>query len=593
MMRCVRFQSDKRPHWNAREVAENVTTNEKVDKNNDNSSEKYDGCAISNHSTPVTSRQNTNNVEELQEPDHYQSPILLPCTQEGGNEVAWDWHSSLRKTPESRNKGQNVHCETPKGTKLLHKKRNSDSPLLYKPLKRKTINMENIENIGQFAAELQALTKQMSVIKHNDHDHLNNQAEKEVPILEDTNYKEEMSTNEDNKQKSIEEVNDHNNFIKTENYGDLFDDSIDYDMIRCTQEIEEKLNSIVDKDNSTHSEPSVKKEELSQASHTNNASNKNTIQSTSNENFRELSTENSFHRSTNNNNTLKTYSKLSLKKDSDSSIHIAKQTDKNLYKSCLSNNNMIHSNIRDPCDDKKLLKNKVTKSFDFPDDSFDDCLAACIEEEKLLPAMFDSLVDRNDTMKSEASYGRLTHAPLKLEANSFKFTLKDETSSANLSADKKFFKSKSLSDQYISQNTITNTKNKANPMRPTLHLNPTKSSTITYTSVMRASVSTNPIVTNGCKVENSAISLMRGADRTHGSYDVNRCTVKEDGDRFVRHHSTGNMKNDTKERLSKTGSQPAQCTPEEIERKRLQALMRLQAKRKRYAEMKITNNINR
>ncbi|KAL6446900.1 hypothetical protein ACFW04_001362 [Cataglyphis niger] len=592
MMRCVRFQSDKRPHWNAREVAENVTTNEKVDNNNDNSFEKYDECAISNHSTPVTSKQNTNNAEESQEPDHYQSPIMLPCTQEGGNEVAWDWQSSLKRTPESRNKGQNVHCETPKGTKLLHKKRNSDSPLLYKPLKRKTINMENMENIGQFAAELQALTKQMSVIKHNDQDYSNNQAEKEVPILADTNYKEEISTNEDNKQNSIGKVNNHNNFIKAEiNYSDLFDDSIDDDMIRCTQEIEEKLNSITDKGSSTHSEPSVKKEELSQISHTNNASNKNIVQSTSNENFKELSTENIFHRGTNNNNTLKTYSKLSLKKDSDSSIHIAKQTDKNLHKTFLSNNNIIHSSIRNPCDNKKLLKNKATKSLDFPDDSFDDCLATCFEEEKL-PAMFESIVDRNDSMKSETTYGRLTHAPLKLEANSFKCTSKGETSSANLLADKKFFKSKSLSDQYISQNAITNTKNKANPMRSMLHLNPTKNSAVTYTSITRASVSTNPIVTNASKVENSAILLTRGANRTHGSYDVNRCTVKEDGDRFVRHHSTGNMKNDTKE-VSKTASQPAQCTPEEIERKRLQALMRLQAKRKMYAEMKITNNINR
>lgn len=570
-------------------VAENVTTSEKVDKNNDISSQKYDECAASNHCTPVTSRQNANNAEESLEPDHYSSPILLPCTQEGGNEVAWDWSSSLSKTPESRNKGQNVHCETPKGTKLLQKKRNSDSPLLYKPLKRKTINMENIENIGQFAAELQALTEKMCVIKHNDQNHSNDQVEKEVPILANTSIKEETPTVEDDKQNYIGEINDNNIIKKDANYEDLFDDSIDDDMIRCTQEIEEKLKSIADKENSTHSEPSVEKEELSQKSGANNASDKNTVQSTSIESFKELSAENIFHRGTNNNNTLKTYSKLS-KRDSNSSIHIAGHTGKNLYKSCLSNNNMIHSSIRGSCDNKKLSKNKATKSFDFPDDSFDDCLAACIEDEKSLPAMFESLVYRNDSAKFEASYERLTHAPLKLEANSLKSTAKGETSSANLSADKKFFKTKSLSDHYINQN--ANAKNKSNTMRSMLHLNPAKSSTITYTNVTRASVSTNPIVKNDCKVENSAISLTRGADRTRGSDDVNRCTIKGDGDRFVRHHSTGNMKNDTRE-VSKTGSQPAQCTPEEIERKRLQALMRLEAKRKLYAEMKITNNINR
>lgn len=573
-------------------VAENVTTNEEIDENNENSTEKYDEYPNPNHSTPVTSRQNANNAEEALESNHYQSPLLLPCTQEGGNEVAWDWHNSQKRTPESKNKKQNFYCETPKGTKLLHKKRNSDSPLLYKPLKRKTINMENIENIGQFAAELQALTKKMSVIKHNDQDS-NNQAVKEEPTLTDTSYKEEISANEDNKQSSIGETNDHSNdhsnVIKEINYNELFDDSIDDDMIRCTQEIEEKLNSIDDKGNSAHFESSVKKEELSQISDINSVFNKNTIQSTSNENIKELPTENIFHRGTNNNNTLKTYSKLSVKRNSDSSIHIAGQTNKNFYKSCLSDDNM-HSNIRNLYEDRKLSKNKPIKSFDFPDDSFDDCLAACIEEEKLLPTMFDSLIRENNSTKSKTNYEHLTQAPLKLETNSFKSTMKG-TSSTNLSADKKFFKTKSLSDKLINQSTVTNTKDKANPMKAMLHLNPTKSSTITHTSVTRASVSTNPIVTNDFKVENSAISLMRNAARTYGS-DVNRYMVKEDGNHFIRHHSTGNMKNDTKE-VSKTGSQPARCTKEEIERKRLQALMKLEAKRKMYANMKITNNINR
>lgn len=566
-------------------LAENVTTNEKIDETNKNSTQKYDEFPISNHSTPVTSRQNANNAEEALEPNHYQSPLLLPCTQEGGNEVAWDWHNSQKKTPESKNKKHNVHCETPKGTKLLYKKRNSDSPLLYKPLKRKTINMENIENIGQFAAELQALTKKMSVIKHNDQDHSNNQAEKEELILADTSYKEEISINKDNKQNSIAEINDYNNVIKEINCDDLFDDWTD----DATQELEEKLNSIIDKGNSTHSESSVKKGELSQIPCVNSVINKNTVQSTSNENIKESPTENIFHRGTNNNNTLKTYSNLSLKRNSDSNIHITRQINKNFYKSCPSNDNMIHSSIRNLCEDRKLSKNKPIKSFDFPDDSFDDCLAACIEEEKL-PTMFDSLVHEKNSTKSKVNYEHLTHAPLKLETSSSKSTVKAGTSSTNLSADKKFFKTKSLSDKLINQSTVTNTKDKANPMRAMIHLNPTKSSTITCTSVTRASVSTNPIVTN-CKVENSAISLMRDAARTYGS-DVNRCMVKEDGNHFVRHHSTGNIKTDTKE-ISKTGSQPARCSKEEIERKRLQAVRKLEAKKKMYAEMKITNNINR
>lgn len=247
---------------------------------------------------------------------------------------------------------------------------------------------------------------------------------------------------------------------------------------------------------------------------------------------------------------------MSLTKDASFNIHAVVQRDKDRQiadKSYL-NNNTINSHIKS-CDNKKLSKHYSTEVFDFPDDSFDDCLATCVEDEQLL--FNDSVACKTKS----ASYKRLTHASLKSEVKStniFKSTAKVEPSSS-IFENRKFFKTKSLSDQYFAQNA-------------------------------RTPVSRNPIVTNDCKVEGSAISLMRSADHTYGS-NVNRCAVKEGGDRFVKHYSTGNIKNDTKE-TTKTGSQPARCTAEEIEKKRLQALMKLQMKRK-LLSMNVVNNINR
>lgn len=581
-----------------------MTMNDKVNRKIDSSPQSCQQ-STSDHSTPIAKKPSMNmDAEESPDFDYSPSPILPLYTQEGGNEVTWDWQSSLSRTPENRNKRQNIQCETPKGTKLLQRKRNSNSPLLYKPFKRKTIKMESIENIGQFAAELQALNEKMRVIKQNDKSHSNNCVkEEEEPTLMNTSSEEKTSEIKDNKQNNIgESGNDnmqnsvgktnHINISKkevNEGYDDLFDDSVDDDMIRCTQEIEEKFN-LMDKGNSTHSQ--VKKEESCR----NDVSSKTSVQFSSSENCRKPLIRNILGAS--DNNTLKTYSKLSSRRDANSIVHAAVQRSKDQYKPCLNNNNTIHSHAKKSCDNKKLSKSNTVDLFDFPDDSFDDWLADCVEDEKLLSESDGSLTRKDDSTKFKANYKRLTNAPLKSEAKSTDLlqslpVAKSEAPNASFLENRKFFKTKSLSDQYVNRDASTNTKGTTNASyyasRPMLlHLNSSKGP-VPRTSVARSLVSTKPIVINDRKVENNAILLTHGTGQTRGS-DVDRYAVKSDGDRFVKHHSTGNMKNDTLE-MTKTGSQPTQCTAEEIERKRLQAVARLEAKRKLYT--KITNNINR
>ncbi|KAL0115552.1 hypothetical protein PUN28_010818 [Cardiocondyla obscurior] len=592
-MRCATYENSKRLRLNDnRDVKHMATmTNDKKMKKDD-SPGGFNKQLISSHSTPITKNLSANmDIEDSPDLDYCQS--LFPCTQEGGNEVAWDWQSSLSRTPENKKKQKNIQCETPKGTKFMCKKRISNSPLLYKPLKRKAIKRENIENIGQFAAELQALSEK--IIKQNDKSHLSDcNKKKEAPMLNENNEKETLEVTEsiqnctresDSKHNSVEES--HNgNLIKKKNltgsYDDLFDDSADDDMIRCTQEMEEKIN-LMEKECSVN--VSVEQEQLHIID---TCKAKTFVQASLKENNKKSLVKSTL--GTSDCNTLKTYSKL--KRELHGNVHtIAAQKSVDLYKPCLNNNNTLHSHGKKSSDNKTLLKSNTVELFEFSDDSFDDWLATCVDDEKVLLESDHSLTQHKED-KFQSNYKHLTNAPLKPPgAESLKLMAKPGTSNTNVLENRKFFKTKSLSDQYVNRAAAANVKNATTNASyyARHHLNSGKGP-ILRTNVAHTSVSTKPIATNDGKVDNTAISLMHGADRPRG-FGVNRCVVKSDNDRFVKHHSTGNIKNNTPEK-TKTKSQPVRCTAEEIEKKRLQAVAKLEAKRKLYS-MKMSNNINR
>lgn len=618
-----------------------------VDKKNENSPK---GCreyiAPNNHSTPVRQKPSTDNTEDLSNLDYSPNPILLPCTQEGSNEVAWDWENALKRTPKGKGNKQIIQSETPKGTKPFQRKRNSDSPLLSKPFKRKSIKMESIEHIGQFAAELQALSEKVRTIRQNDSE----DSIKEEPItIEMSNNEEDKSSIADNKENHAAETN-----IVTKrsaSYDDLFDDSIDDSMARCTQEIEEKLNLIVKENSIVHSQVDIKDKKLSPTDNT--AAQASTIQSkkssvtasskslfhgdtngdstsrtyskpiaakesstvysqedvkkeklspTNNtatqvstiqpkESSVATSSKNWFCKGANNDGTLKTYSKLSFRRDANPNVLASIRKDQGLHKLCL-NNNIVHRDTEKSHNDKKSSKDSVAELFHFPDDSFDDCLATCIEDDELMPLSAKSssfLVPKFDS-----SYKNLTHAPLKgkpLHNNTAKEKI--DTPTTGSLDNRKFFKSKSLSDQYIGQN-CKSTTHIALPLNPAKSVSSSASKSISTVShdkrVACTSVSTNSTPTNDRhKIENSAISSISSANNRTLSSDVNR--TKEGVNRFVKYNSTGNMRNDAKE-STKSGSLAVRCTAEEIEKKRLQAKMRLEARRKLYV-MNVKNNINR
>lgn len=552
----------------------------KVDIGNDSPQHSYD-TRVSGHSTPIVKREYEYDIEDSPELDYRCSPISLPCTQDGGNEISWDWHTTSSKNSHS-NKPQSNLNETPKRTKQLQKKRNSFSPLLQKPLKRKQIKMENIENIGKLTAELKALAERMKDMQENcnNHDTENKdgrecESENKLLIKLDTEINDDMISIVDNHKSKVDTIAINNNIKKSPSYEDLFDDSIDDSMVRCSQEIEEKLNlcKSTEKETAVVNTVSDKKEKefhfLTSINSTGSSRSINTSKNSSSDTSGQL----------------KTYSNNSSR-NSVSSFSSLKNT--SLQKGS-SKNNVIHTA------NKKLQETKMS---DFPDDSFDDCLATFVEDDKLLSKLSEydfnssnSGLNSNHskkkgtvtTKKKQPSSSNVSKAVVDTVYNTesyykdpkliaddlvgeFEFTTDKETVQNSFPGkssleNRKFFKTKSLSDQCFYQSGNCNSNNVVPSSKQyQLHSNCSVSTT---NSVTTSQNSYNP----------NKLASINGTENAH---PLDRVEGKEDGNCIVKYKSTSNLNSikEVKESLS------VQCTPEEIERKRREAKMKLEAKRK-------------
>ncbi|CAK9808801.1 hypothetical protein ANTPLA_LOCUS5921 [Anthophora plagiata] len=563
----------------------------KVDVGNDSPQHSCDS-RLSGHSTPIRKKDYAYDIEDSPDLDYRCSPISLPFTQDGGNEIAWDWQSPVSKSSKDKSKSSNANIETPKRTKQLQKKRNSNSPLLQKQHKRKLLKVENIENIGKLTAELRALSERMKSIQQNfkDHTDVNEtdamcESKGKLAIDIDSDSSDdimvEIVANNDDKPKIIT----NNNNKKNSNYEDLFDDSIEDSMVRCSQEIEEKLNLCKSKGNDLF--VGSKERELFSTSET--ETNYLTTSNSSIENSRSSSTAKST--SISSSGHLRTYSNNSSK-TSHSNVSLSKVSNRN---------------ITDESDGKGSFQER--KMSQIPDDSFDACLATCIEDDKLLSKVSEYefspsyyIYDTNSskkTSKQAVSNTRDKNTPnnyfLKLPPQNGGFSnyqdsklitdeLVDEIEimndreairkslpGKNSLEKRKFFKTKSLSDQYFYQNRnasvnckTTQPSNSVMPSEKRFQSNSVNSSVSTTLSNVKGP---NPNKGNNF----SSINGMGNAR------PLNRLEEKEAGNCIVKYKSTSNLSN-TKEASKE--SQPVPCTPAEIEKKRLEAKMKLEAKRK-------------
>ena len=567
----------------------------KVEVEND-SHQHSNETRVSGHSTPIRRKEYTYNVEDSPELDYRCSPISLPCTQDGGNEIAWDWQVPGRSNSNENTKAHNSLVETPKRTKQLQKKRNSNSPLLQKPLKRKQVKMENMENMGRLTAELMALTEKMKSMQQMcenptavKEDSVKFEEESRLFTELDIDSSDALSEVGINKDKT-EFITVDSNHKKGSNYADLFDDSVDDSMIKCSQEIEEKLNLCKSKGNNVLIMSTVTEErELSSKSEN------EILFFTASNNSAENSKNSSVSKSSSSistNSRLKTYSNNSSKTTS-SNASISSSKDSSFLKSHFNNNVL---NVRE---------NDLSQ---FPDDSFDDCLATCMEDDKLFSklAEYDFAVSNADnslnnsrkTYKQGASnttnnrktpksivpktVGTSHNAKFSTHGNSklinndladFGASCRSEAMQKSFAVNsplesRKFFKTKSLSDQYFHQKKPSTVNGKSNQTV-------LSSDKRFQSNSFSLPVSNNSSIVKGQKSYGSnKFSSINGAENTHA---LNRLEEKEAGNCTVKYKSTSNLYS-IKE-VAKD-SQQVQCTPKEIERKRLEAKIKLEAKRK-------------
>ncbi|CAK9813382.1 hypothetical protein ANTQUA_LOCUS7603 [Anthophora quadrimaculata] len=563
----------------------------KVDVGNDSPQHSCDS-RFSGHSTPIRKKDYAYDIEDSLELDNRCSPISLPCTQDGGDEVHWDWLATVNKSSKDKSKSSNANVETPKRTKQLQKKRNSNSPLLQKPHKRKLLKVENIENIGKLTAELRALSERMKSMQqdfkdHTDANETDIKCESKRKLLIDINSDSsddiivEMVVNNDDKPKIIT----NNNNKKNSNYEDLFDDSIEDSMVRCSQEIEEKLNLCKSKGNDLF--VGSKERELFSISET--ETNYLTTSNSSTENSRSSSTAKST--SVSSSSHLRTYSNNS-----------SKTNHSNVSLSKVSNRNITDEPAR-----KGIFQERNISQI--PDDSFDDCLATCIEDDKLLskvseyefiPSVYsydincskktskqavsntsDKNTSNNRFLKVPPQNGGFSnHQDFKLitdelideiEIINDREAIRKSLPGKNSLEKRKFFKTKSLSDQYFYQNKSASVNCKTN--QPSNSVMPSEKRF--QSNSVNSSVSTTSFNVKGPNPnKGNNFSSINGMGNARA---LNRLEENEDKNCIVKYKSTSNLSN-TKEALKE--SQPVPCTPAEIEKKRLEAKMKLEAKRK-------------
>ena len=195
---------------------------------------------MSGHSTPIRNKIKTDSSDSP-ELVYNESPIE-PLTQNPPNEVGWDYQRPIGKEDDVKITDSIDISRTPKRNHLLSKKRNSNSPLLYKPLKKKLIQEEQKQVIAGFMAELKAIEINAKKIGEQNTDPQKTDTEQESQLIvemdsqpsDESDIKLQVSANTD------ESPGQSKIAVTNKNYEALLDDSIEEVMVMCSQEVEAK-----------------------------------------------------------------------------------------------------------------------------------------------------------------------------------------------------------------------------------------------------------------------------------------------------------------------------------------------------------------
>ena len=559
------------------------------------------------HSTPKRPTKH-NDPQDLG--CHRVSPIFLPMTQDGGNEVAWDWQSPVTKSKNEKSKTNGESSSTPKRKNFHLQKRNLNSPLLYNPIKRKLLKSDGEkESVDKFTEKMRALSEQIKTVPKDN--------ENRETLVENENLSEsedDLFTQIDmGKLVEFDSKLDENPIPKKDtvakmSFDDLFDESLNESMVKCSQEVEEKLKLESCRDNLSHS--NLTKSSTKDISwHLPNSRNVET------KNKSKVETKNSSKSST---NSSKSSQGSFTAVDSKSSI-LVNVTSKGDKIPGVAKNSKSRE-LPKPPEVKKLpeiskpaVNSTKNDIYEIPDDSFDEFLAVCIDDvEKKVTAETSrygktyasphSSVPNDKSRRFENSTAKKVLLPPLVQASSsivknnnpdvrgnstsHSFVSHSESSdnlktgptkasrivSQSPNQERKFFKSKSLS----TSNFVEESANK------------TRSSTTTGKGWK-----SNVFV---CGNNSSSVSTQRSANQQNNQNHAWQLPVSKPGNTGISNVVNRNVKKEaifnivkTNDRLqdgrvaaeaSRATQSTTICTPAEIERKRMEAKMKLEAKRR-------------
>ncbi|XP_044576280.1 probable serine/threonine-protein kinase DDB_G0282963 isoform X2 [Cotesia glomerata] len=230
-----------------------TNTEETTSKKKNKEDEETEEVVCLGPSSPKKSKVTSESNNDLSESNYNDYNDVFTLTQDKNQDVSWDWNG----TPKSKKNDR-----TPKRTKLVHKKRISNSPLLYNSTKRKIIRKDNTNNLDKLKADMIALQATITQEKNasnsraeqsNNGNHIDNDSDNDDND-DDLNIPEELEFDDDFNDESVFVVSlpvdslpapanihgagDNKN---NENIDDMFDDSMNDTMIRCSQEIEKSL----------------------------------------------------------------------------------------------------------------------------------------------------------------------------------------------------------------------------------------------------------------------------------------------------------------------------------------------------------------
>lgn len=117
--------------------------------------------SLNGHSTPIKMSDKSSDSPEIA---YSESPIET-LTQHPPNEVVWDFQHPFGRENDLRSYSSFDVNRTPKRSAFISKRKNSNSPLLCKPLKKKLIADERKENMKQFMEDLQKVNQKVNSLR--------------------------------------------------------------------------------------------------------------------------------------------------------------------------------------------------------------------------------------------------------------------------------------------------------------------------------------------------------------------------------------------------------------------------------------------